>query len=120
MFYITFHELVLITKTTTSSTDLASRKFFESVIDKHYQNMSNVQREHMFDVVTNLLHFDIKNLLNQIFYARFDPQNQYQVSYLEDGKKISKRTFLRDGKHYYNSIEFIYPDTIVSADRIII
>lgn len=120
MFEIPFHELVLLTRMTLSSTDLVSREFFESVIDRHYQKMNNQQREHLFDVVTNLLHFDKNNLLNQIFYARFNPENQYQVTYWEGGEKTYKRTFMRDGKHYYNSIEFVDPDMVIVADRIIV
>ena len=52
------------------------------------------------------------------FMARYDPENQYRVKTLYDGKEEIHKTFLRDGKYYTKSDRFIAEEYITSVEKI--
>lgn len=52
------------------------------------------------------------------FMARYNPDNQYRVKTLYDGKEGIHETFLRDGKYYTKSNRFIAEEYITSVEKI--
>ena len=55
---------------------------------------------------------------DEIFMAKYDPDNQYVVKTLYDGKEEIHKTFLRDGKYYTKSDRFIAEEYITSVEKI--
>lgn len=55
---------------------------------------------------------------DEIFMARYDPDNQYRVKTLYDGKEQVHDAFLRDGKYYTKSDRFISEEYIASVEKI--
>ena len=55
---------------------------------------------------------------DEIFMARYDPDNQYRVKTLFDGKEEIHEAFLRDGRYYTKSNRFIAEEYIISVEKI--
>ena len=55
---------------------------------------------------------------DEIFMARYDPDNQYRVKTLFDGKEEIHEVFLRNGRYYTKSDRFIAEECITSVERI--
>lgn len=55
---------------------------------------------------------------DEAFMARYDPDNQYRVKTLYDGKEKVHDAFLRNGSYYTKSDRFISEEYITSVEKI--
>lgn len=100
-FVIDFFELAFLTESCLPSQPIARHSFFMDTIDKHYFKMTWEQRKHFFEWISPKL--DMTHEESKIFYARYNPENQYKVSVLVKGKEEFMEVFLIDDKYMIKS-----------------
>jgi hypothetical protein len=100
-FVIDFFELAFLTESCLPKQPIARHSFFMDTIDKHYFKMTWQQRKHFFEWISPNL--DMTHEESKIFYARYNPENQYKVSVLVKGKEEFMEAFLIDDKYMIKS-----------------
>ncbi len=78
-FTIDFFELAFLAESCIPPQPIARTTFWYDLIDKHYHSMLPSERKHLFEWITSVPSFSKENEDCQLFYARFNPDNQYLV-----------------------------------------
>lgn len=93
-------------------------------VDEWYGLFTPQQRKNLRDwILRDIYNGDFKPRSSccgedTIFMARYNPDNQYRVKMLYDGKEEIHETFLRDGRYYTKSNRFIAEEYITSVEKI--
>jgi len=111
-FTIDFFELLFLAESVIPQQPIARSMCFVDFSEVHYHNMSTDQRIQFFNHVTKNPRFDIKNELCRHFYARFNPENQYEVKVDYNNNLQLIHTYLFDGKCHIKFNQFIAPEYI--------
>ena len=109
-FKIDFFELLFLAEVCVPPKPIARAVFWDNLINNHYEEMNDNERSHFFDLMKPKLNLDNENC--QIFYARFNPQNQYQVSCFHQGKAQILQAFRRNEKYWTAKTIWIDPQYI--------
>ncbi len=86
--------------------------FIEATCDGAYGKMTKHQREFLFEFVRQHHDFDTENDSCRLFYARFDPANQYEVECFHEGKMQVVDCFLWKGRYHLSSTDGIAEECI--------
>jgi hypothetical protein len=117
-FVIDFFELAFLTEACLPQSTIARHTFFMDVIDKHYHKMNWEQRNHFFQWIGKKLNMEYEE--SKIFCARFNPDNQFNVTTFYDAKKEIVHAFLLNDKYYVSSNKSVNDDYIESVEKLTI
>jgi hypothetical protein len=117
---IDFFELAFLAETCIPPKPIARGCFWNRLINEIHNQLSINERERLFDWITKKDQFDKNNEDCQWFYARFNPQNQYNVSCFYKGKAEVVQCFLKDGKFWTSKTTNINPQYIKESIKILI
>ena len=115
-FQIDFFELAFLTEACLPPSPIARHFMFMKVIDRYYHNMSWEQRKHFFQWIGKKLNMEHEE--SQIFYARFNPDNQFNVKYLNGEKEENIEAFLFKEKYMISSNGRVNEKYIKSVEKI--
>jgi hypothetical protein len=115
-FVIDFFELAFLTEACLPKSTIARYSFFMNVIDIHYHNMSWEQRKHLFEWIGKKLNMEHEE--SQIFYARFNPDNQFKITFKKMAEKESVEAFLFKNIYWISSNQKVNNDYIDSIEKI--
>lgn len=117
-FIIDFFELAFLTEACLPPSPIARHTFFMDVIDRHYNRMSWNQRKHLFEWIGKKLNMEYEE--SQIFYARFNPDNQFHINTFYEGVEGVVEAYLFKEKYWISSSRSINADYIKGVDKIVI
>jgi len=117
-FVIDFFELAFLTEACLPKSTIARHTFFMDVIDKHYHKMSWEQRKHFFEWIGKKLNMEHEE--SQIFYARFNPDNQFNLTTYYEGVKTNVEAFLLHNTYYVSSNKSVNDNYIESVEKLTI
>ena len=99
-FKIDFFEFSFLVEATIPPAPIARTMFFNNVIDKYYHDMTDAERNRLFEWITSSHKFNIENEQCDLFYKRYDPNNQYLVTTNYNDEIQTLETF-KVGEHYH-------------------
>jgi hypothetical protein len=117
-FVIGFFELAFLTEVCLPQSTIARHTFFMDVIDAHYHKMNWEQRKHLFTWIGKKLNMEYEE--SQIFHARFNPDNQFNLTTLYQGKTENIEAFLLNDIYYISSRQSVNNDYIKSVEKMVI
>jgi hypothetical protein len=85
-FVIDFFELMFLAESVIPQKPIARSMCFDDFSERHYHKMNEDQREQFFEHVQKCHGFTLENEQCRHFFARFNPKNQYLVSFFYNGK----------------------------------
>lgn len=109
-FQIDFWSLVKLVENILDSKNILGSSIMEQTIDEFYFEMNNHQRKNMFEIISKNDRFDLSKKEHQLFYARYNPNNQYIV-FTEQGQIDC---FKHDGKFKVLSNEWVEPNKVIN------
>ena len=115
-FQIDFFELAFLTEACLPKSTIARYSFFMNVIDRHYHNMTWEQRKHLFEWIGRKLNMEYEE--SQIFYARYNPDNQFNVKILNGEIEENVEAFLFKQKYMISSNGRVNENNIKSVEKI--
>jgi hypothetical protein len=119
-FTIDFFELAFLAEACIPPRPIARTMFWQNLTDKYWGQMSEDERIHLFEWLNKNPIYQESLSTNedtQIFHARFDPNNQYEVTAIDDGIEKRVRTFFFDDKYWVSNRSFVDPDKIIRTER---
>jgi hypothetical protein len=115
-FVIDFFELAFLTEACLPPSPIAKHCFFMNTIDRYYFQMTWEQRKHFFEWITPKLNMEHEE--SKMFYARYNPENQYLVKTLHEEKQENIEAFLFEEKYMLTSARRINKDYISSIEKL--
>ena len=115
-FVIDFFELAFLTEACLPPSPIAKHCFFMNTIDRYYFQMTWEQRKHFFEWITPKLNMEHEE--SKMFYARYNPENQYLVKTLYEEKQENIEAFLFEEKYMLTSARRINKDYILSIEKL--
>jgi hypothetical protein len=115
-FIIDFFELAFLTEACLPPSTIARHSFFMNIIDIYYNQMSWEQRNHFFEWIGKKLNKEQEE--SQIFLARFNPDNQFNITTFYEGKKDIVHAFFMNGKYWISSRRNVNHNYIKSVEKI--
>lgn len=116
---IDFFELMFLAESVIPPNPIARSMCFDSFSEKHYHNMNDKQRLQFFTHVQNCNGFNIQNEQCKHFVARFNPDNQYLINTLYNGKKETLNCYLYDNEYRTSINQFVDKKYIESVEKLI-
>lgn len=112
-FVIDFFEFSFLVEACIPPVPIARHSFWLEVINRYYNILNQGERKQLFNWIQKNGRFDLKNDDCRLFYDRFDPSNQYEVT-LNIGGRIEKQDcFFHRNEYYISSNVIINEDFIV-------
>jgi hypothetical protein len=117
-FNIDFFEFIFLVEACIPPVPIARSCFWEKVINIHYHELNENERKKLFEIITNNQNFTNKDEDCRLFFARYNPENQYMVDTEFEGKKEQHECFRFNDKFHLTKSKFIDPNYIVSSKKI--
>lgn len=105
-------------------TPIGRASIWSDAVDKGYYVMSEEERKKTFDWIQLNPKFNLENKDCKLFYDRYNPDNQYIITYRDDSMttKIKRKvhTYAFKHKNSFDSIEHYYisSDTYIADEYI--
>ena len=115
-FNIDYFELMFLAEACIPPRPIARTMFWQSLIDVHYKKMLPSERRKAFEWLKDKL--DLENEDCRVFYARFNPDNQYRIRCLYNGKAQEMECFLMDDKYHTEQNRYVSEDYITNVEKI--
>lgn len=115
---IDFFELAFLAEVCIPPVPIARNAFWNRLINDIYHQLSDDERERLFEWITKSYSFNLENEDCVWFYARYNPKNQFNVQCFHNGEAGVHKAFLKDGKYHTSINRFISPDYIKSVTRV--
>ena len=120
-FEIDFFEFSFLVEACIPPRPIARAMFLDDVINKHYHVLTENERERLFEWINRCDNFTY-NLANneecQLFNARFDKENQYNIKTLYDGKEQIIATFKWNGKYHISKTQSVNEEYIIEINNL--
>ena len=117
-FVIDFFELMFLAESVIPDKPIARSMCFDDFSEIHYHKMNENQRLQFFEHVQNCNGFTLENEQCGHFFARFNPKNQYLVSYFHNGKADEIVCYMFEEEYRTQKNIFVNRDYIKSVVRI--
>lgn len=114
-FSIDFFELMFLAEVCIPPRPIARAMFWENLINSYYHLMTKEERNHAFTWITTQDDFKKENKDCRLFFARFNPENQYLVETEYEGKKDTVECFLFDDKYHTSTSTYVDKACIIKA-----
>jgi hypothetical protein len=115
-FKIDFFEFAFLVEACIPPRPIARMSFWYKVIDEYYDILTKEERLRLFEWITKNHGFDLEQEDCALFYARFDPNNQYKVLTNYEGKEEVVDCFKWGDKYHIKRNRFIDEDYIVKEN----
>jgi HSP90 family molecular chaperone len=116
IFTIDYFELAFLAEACIPPRPIARSVFWDSLINKHYNSMSNHERNHLFVWLKKSID-GRRNEEIDLFYARFDPQNQFKVFCDYKGKQEVKDCFYYKNHYHTDKNTSIVEEYITKIEQ---
>jgi hypothetical protein len=128
-FQIDFFELAFLAEACIPPRPIARSMFWQNLTDQYWAQMSDAERAHLFEWMNRNDYYKQsleKEPETQIFHARFNPDNQYEVKTVHAGKEKTVRAFKMHGdeaegfsnRYYTKRAQWISPEYIVEINKL--
>ena len=117
-FVIDFFELMFLAESVIPERPIARSMCFDDFSERHYQKMNDNQRLQFFEHVQKCHGFTLENKQCRHFFARFDPKNQYLVSFFYNGKNDDIVCYMFDEEYRTEKNRFVNRDYIKKIVRL--
>ena len=117
-FKIDFIELVFLAEACIPPRPIARAMFWQRLINEIYHDLTDNERIRMFEFMKRNDSFNLENKECQWFYARYNPQNQYEVTVFYENSKRVIKAFLKDDLYRTSITRHIEPKYIKSVKKI--
>lgn len=120
-FTIDFFELAFLAEACIPPNPIARAMFWQHLTDEYWGQMSEEERDRIFEWLNrndNYKRSLDKEEETQIFHARFDPDNQYMVYTMMNGKDDVNRAFKYKDLYYIKRNSWITPEFITKVEKI--
>ena len=122
-FAVEFFELCVLAEACIPPRPIARTMFWQSLTDQYWEQMTEFERARIFSWLQKHPNYE-DSLANeedtQVFHARFDPNNQYEVTYHYQETTESIRTFLYNDRYYTSSRRSVSPEYITRIQKLVI
>lgn len=115
-FRIDFFELAFLAEACVPPRPIARAMLWDRLIDEFYDQMTTQERKKLFEWLKPKLNLDNKQC--SIFFARYNPKNQFRVMTIYQGKKETHECFKWNETYRTSIRRFIAEDFIVKVERI--
>lgn len=113
MFKIDFFELMFLAEVCIPPRPIARAMFWGNLCDVHYYAMSEEEKIRAFEWLQPKL--DLENEDCRLFFARFNPKNQYLVSCFHNGKAEEIQCFRFNEKYHTSKNQSVNEQYIKSV-----
>ncbi|MBF0553769.1 MAG: hypothetical protein HQK96_04345 [Nitrospirae bacterium] len=126
-FKIDFFEFSFLVESCIPQVPIARTMFWQRVINEHYHELTMNERARLFDWIQCNYSFKqgMEEKVEDVvwFYDRFNPDNQYKVTYEFDGETESVDCFKhcnnKGVEHYYTQMNrFVADEYIVKIEKL--
>lgn len=115
-FKIDFFELAFLAEACIPPNPIARACFWDRLINVFYELMSGRERAQLYKWILRCPKFNFDNKDCAWFEARFNPENQYIVTYSSERKTGKVECFLKDGKYWTKKDTWISDEFIKSVE----
>lgn len=120
-FTIDYFELMFLAEACIPRSPIARAYFWEKLTDVYWDKMTENERSHLFNYMNRQDRYKdslIENEETKVFHARFDPNNQFMISYERGKKKGEQRAFLFQDTYWLSTRTFIPTEIIKDIKKI--
>lgn|SRR5574343_115917 len=114
-FSIDFFEFSFLVEACIPPRPIARSMFWREVIDVYYHQMSDDERKRLHDWIGRNPAFNLAEPDCYMFHCRFDPENQYLVKAVNDGRVHEFECFRMGERYHTSSNTSIVDEAIVSV-----
>ena len=118
IFKIDFFELMFLAEACIPPVPIARGVFWKDLIDVYYTQLSDNNRKQMFKHITNSTRFNIEEKECELFYNRYNPDNQYVIDYTHKKKRNSVKCFKHNDMYMTSSHVSVNKDFITKITKI--
>lgn len=121
-FNIDFIGFSFLVEATIPPTPIARAMFWQDVINKHYNKLTNDERNRLFEWINR--NHSMKSGIEDgnedclLFNARYDENNQYAVSTLYEGDESVVNCFLWQNKYHTTISQSIFEKYITNIEKL--
>lgn len=116
-FKIDFFEFIFLLEACIPPVPIARACFWERAINEIYHQLTDDEKAKTFRFITENHRFDNSNEDCRLFYARFNPKNQYKIKYIEDFKTKEIDCFRYNDKYHISKNRWINDIYIVDIEN---
>ena len=116
-FSINFNELCILAEVCMPPSPIARSMFWAKLIDEISLQLTESQKAELFKLITEKSYFNKNNRDAQLFYARFNPQNQYVVSVEREGEYQQFRCFIFEDNYRISTTHDIITKYIFKVEK---
>lgn len=121
-FTIDFFEFSFLVEACIPPRPIARSMFWDDVINKHYHTLTKDEKSRLFEWVNRCYGMEHglenKNEDCLLFNARFDPNNQYEVTTKFNSITKTHKCFLWQGRYHVSKNSSIEGEYIVKSEKI--
>ena len=117
-FNIDFFELSFLAEACIPPVPIARNCFWKNLTNKYYKEMSQSERNRLFEWIVRSPRFDIEQSECKLFYNRFNPDNQYLVTTNVNSELSDIETFLYRDEYHVKENQYIQNEFIVKIEKI--
>lgn len=115
-FKIDFFEFSFLVEACIPPRPIARSMFWDDVIDIYFFEMTPDERERLFEWIQKNDNFNLKEERCAMFYARFNPDNQYDVIVGENGVSTKYYDcFMYKDCYYTSKNTFLIKEAIIEV-----
>ena len=117
-FIIDFFELMFLAESVIPPRPIARSMCFDDFSERHYHKKNDNQRKQFFEHVQKCNGFSLENEQCIHFFARFNPKNQYLVSWFYNGKAEEIICYRFDEEYRIEKNRFVNREYIKKVVRL--
>lgn len=117
-FEIDFFEFSFLVEACIPPRPIARTMFFQRVSDEYYNIMTDVEKAKLFEWVQRSPNFDLDEEDCANFYARFNPDNQFEVVTSYMGKIEKKLTYFYKDQYHITKTASILEEYITEIKKV--
>jgi len=117
-FEIDFIELCILAEACIPPVPIARGMFWDNLSDTYYNQMNEHERDRLFRWIIKCSKFNKENEDCQHFYARFNPENQWEVSCFFEGKASVIQAYKFEDSYHITKSRSVNQQYIKSAIKV--
>ena len=117
-FNIDFFELSFLAEACIPPVPIARTCFWKNLTNTYYKNMSQTERNNLFEWIVRSPRFDVENSDCKLFYDRFNPDNQYLITTNVNSELSDIETFLYRNEYHVKENQYIQSEFIEKVEKI--
>ncbi len=111
-------EIAFLAEACIPPVPIARAMFWERMINEIYDKLNDDERAKIFEWICKESKFNKEHQECQWFYARYNPNNQFEVDCFFNGKVGTHKCFRKDDKYWVNRSKNINPEYIKEVRKL--